>query len=89
MLFRSSAQEDYSQTPSEIENYEHEHVLRTNVTEPMGNLVENSPSTGFSKTNSFTIPVSSNWNPMNMTVIGYLVDVNTHEVLNAVEYEIN
>ena len=84
-----SAQEDYSQTPSEIENYEHEHVLRTNVTEPMGNLVENSPSTGFSKTNSFTIPVSSNWNPMNMTVIGYLVDVNTHEVLNAVEYEIN
>jgi hypothetical protein len=84
-----SAQEDYSQTPSEIEDYEHEHVLRTNVTEPMGNLLENSPSAGFSKTNSFTIPVSPNWNPSNMTVIGYLVDVNTHEVLNAVEYEIN
>ena len=84
-----SAQEDYSQTPAEIEDYEHEHVLRTNVTEPMGNLLENSPSAGFSKTNSFTIPVSPNWNPSNMTVIGYLVDVNTHEVLNAVEYEIN
>jgi hypothetical protein len=24
-----------------------------------------------------------------MTVVGYLVDANTHAVLNAVEYEIN
>jgi hypothetical protein len=84
-----SAQEDYSQTPSEIEEYEHEHVLRTNVSEPMGNLVVNSPTAGFSKTSSFTIPLNPNWNATNMTVIGYLVDVNTHEVLNAVEYEIN
>jgi hypothetical protein len=84
-----SAQEDYSQTPSEIEEYEHEHVLRTNVTEPMGNLVINSPSTGYSSTNSFTIPLQANWVPTNMTVVGYLVDANSHEVLNAIEYEIN
>jgi hypothetical protein len=84
-----SAQEDYSQTPSEIEEYEHEHVLRTNLTEPMGNLVINSPSTGYSSTNSFTIPLQANWVPTNMTVVGYLVDANSHEVLNAIEYEIN
>lgn len=84
-----SAQEDYSQTPSEIEDYEHEHVLRTNVSEPMGNLVVNSPSPGYTSTTSFTIPLQANWVPTNMTVIGYLVDANTHEVLNAVEYEIN
>ena len=84
-----SAQEDYSQTPSEIEEYEHEHVLRANVTEPMGNLVINSPSVGYSSTNSFTIPLQANWVPTNMTVVGYLVDANTHEVLNAIEYEIN
>jgi hypothetical protein len=84
-----SAQEDYSQTPSEIEDYEHEHVLRTNVTEPMGNLVVNSPSVGYSATTSFTIPLQMNWVPLNMTVVGYLVDANTHEVLNAIEYEIN
>jgi hypothetical protein len=84
-----SAQEDYSQTPSEIEEYEHEHVLRTNVTEPMGNLVINSPSTGYSSTKSFTIPLQANWVPTNMTVVGYLVDANSHEVLNAIEYEIN
>jgi hypothetical protein len=84
-----SAQEDYSQTPSEIEEYEHEHVLRTNVTEPMGNLVINSPAAGFSSTNSFTMALQPNWVPTNMTVVGYLVDANTHEVLNAIEYEIN
>ncbi len=84
-----SPQEDYSQTPSEIEEYEHEHVLRTNVSEPMGNLVVNSPATGFSATTSFTIPIQPNWEPTNMTVVGYLVDANTHAVLNAVEYEIN
>jgi hypothetical protein len=84
-----SAQEDYSQTPSEIEDYEHEHVLRTNVSEPMGNLVVNSPSPGYTATTSFTIPLQANWVPTNMTVIGYLVDANTHEVLNAIEYEIN
>lgn len=84
-----SPQEDYSQTPSEIEDYEHEHVLRKNVTEPMGNLVVNNPVAGFSTTSSFTIPLQSNWAPTNMTVVGYLVDTNTHEVLNAIEYDIN
>ena len=84
-----SPQEDYSQTPSEIEDYEHEHVLRTNVTEPMGNLVISNPSSGYSATSSFTISAQPNWVPTNMTVIGYLVDANTHAVLNAIEYEIN
>lgn len=84
-----SAQEDYSQTPSEIEDYEHEHVLRIDVTEPMGNLVVNSPAAGFESTNSFSIPLQANWVPTNITVVGFLVDVDSHEVLNAVEYEIN
>jgi hypothetical protein len=84
-----SAQEDYSQTPSEIEEYEHEHVLRTNVSEPMGNLVVNNPAGGYSSTNSFTIPLQGNWVPTNMTVIGYLLDSSTNEILNAIEYEIN
>ena len=69
--------------------YEHEHVLRTNVSEPMGNQIANNPAAGFSATTSFTIPLESIWTPTNMTVIGYLVDANTHAVLNAVEYEIN
>ena len=84
-----SAQEDYSQTPSEIEDYEHEHVLRTNVSEPMGNLVMNNPSAGYANTTSYTIPLQANWVPTNMTVVGYLIDSYTNEVLNAVEYEIN
>jgi hypothetical protein len=84
-----SAQEDYGQTPPEIEDYEHEHVLRTNVSEPMGNQIASNPAAGFSATTSFTIPLKSIWTPTNMTVIGYLVDADTHAVLNAIEYEIN
>lgn len=84
-----SAQEDYSQTPAEIENYVHMHVLRTNVSEPMGNQIASNPAAGLSTTTSFTIPLKSIWTPTNMTVIGYLVDANTHAVLNAIEYEIN
>ena len=84
-----SPQEDYSQTPSEIEDYEHEHLLRTNVSEPMGNQIAGDPAAGFNATTSFTIPLKSIWTPTNMTVIGYLVDADTHEVLNAIEYEIN
>jgi hypothetical protein len=84
-----SAQEDYSQTPAEIEDYVHMHVLRANVSEPMGNQIASNPAAGFSATTSFTIPLKSIWTPTNMTVIGYLVDADTHAVLNAIEYEIN
>ena len=84
-----SAQEDYNQTPAEVEDYVHMHVLRTNVSEPMGNQIASNPAAGFSTTTSFTIPLKSIWTPTNMTVIGYLVDADTHEVLNAIEYEIN
>ena len=72
-----------------IYDYEHEHVLRTNVSEPMGNQIASNPAAGFNATTSFTIPLKIIWTPTNMTVIGYLVDADTHEVLNAIEYEIN
>jgi hypothetical protein len=55
----------------------------------MGNQIASNPAAGFSTTTSFTIPLKSIWTPTNMTVIGYLVDADTHEVLNAIEYEIN
>jgi len=84
-----SAQEDYNQTPAEVEDYVHMHVLRTNVSEPMGNQIASNPAAGFSATTSFTISLKSIWTATNMTVIGYLVDADTHEVLNAIEYEIN
>jgi hypothetical protein len=55
----------------------------------MGNLVINNPATGYASTTSYTIPLQANWVPTNMTVVGYLIDSNTNEVLNAVEYDIN
>ncbi|MBM3448075.1 MAG: Omp28-related outer membrane protein [Bacteroidetes bacterium] len=80
-----SPQEDYTATPSEVEDYEHEHVLRTAVTEPMGNALITSPNGGTSITKSFTVPVSSTWNGQNLVVVAYLLDPVTNEIINALE----
>ena len=80
-----SPQEDYTATPSEVEDYEHEHVLRTAVTEPMGNALITAPNAGTSITKSFTVPVSSTWNGQNMAVVAYLLDPVTNEIINAME----
>jgi hypothetical protein len=80
-----SPQEDYTATPAEVEDYEHEHVLRTAVTEPMGNALINSPGAGTNVTKSFTVPVSSNWVGENITVVAYLLDPVTNKILNSLE----
>ena len=80
-----SPQEDYTATPSLVEDYEHEHVLRTAVTEPMGNALITAPNAGTSITKSFTVPVSSTWNGQNMAVVAYLLDPVTNEIINAME----
>jgi hypothetical protein len=80
-----SPQEDYNATPSEVEDYEHEHVLRAAVTEPMGNALINAPNIGTNITKSFTVPVSSEWNGQNMVVVAYLLDPITNEIVNSLE----
>ncbi len=80
-----SPQEDYTATPSEVEDYEHEHVLRTAVTEPMGNALITAPNAGTNITKSFTVPISSAWNGENMAVVAYLLDPVTNEIINALE----
>ena len=84
-----SAQEDYDQTPSEIPNYEHNHLLRDAVTQPMGNSLATNPKATNVYTNSFTYPIPSTWKGENMTVVAYIIDQNTNEVINATEYELD
>jgi hypothetical protein len=84
-----SAQEDYDQTPSEILEYEHKHVLRDAVTQAMGNFVVNQPKQGDVFAQSFTYPLPSNWMGENMTVVAYLIDQSSNEVVNSSEYELD
>ncbi len=84
-----SAQEDYDQTPSEILEYEHKHVLRDAVTQAMGNFVADEPKQGDIFSQSFTYPLPTNWKGENMTVVAYLIDQTTNAVINSSEYELD
>ncbi len=84
-----SAQEDYDQTPSEIPSYEHNHLLRDAVTQPMGNSLATNPKANSLYTSSYTYPLPSTWKGENMTVVAYIIDQNTNEVVNATEYELD
>lgn len=84
-----SAQEDYDQTPSEILEYEHKHVLRDAVTQAMGNFVADAPKEGDIFSQSFTYPLPTNWKGENMTIVAYLINQSTNEVINSSEYELD
>jgi Outer membrane protein Omp28 len=83
-----SPQEDYTMTPPEVEDYEHMHVLRTAVTEPMGNFLASSPAAGYAATSSYTVSIPENWNADHLTVVAYLIDTSTNAVINSIEDEV-
>jgi hypothetical protein len=83
-----SPQEDYTLTPPEVEDYEHMHVLRTAVTEAMGNYLASNPAAGFEATSSYTVSIPSNWNADHLTVVAYLIDTSNNTVINAIEDEV-
>lgn len=84
-----SAQEDYDQTPSEVLEYEHKHVLRDAVTQAMGNFIADAPKEGDIFSQSFTYPLPTNWKGENMTVVAYLIDQSNNAVINSSEYELD
>ena len=83
-----SPQEDYDQTPPEVEDYHHKHVLRAAVTEAMGNTIASNPSANEIKTTSYTFPLRTGWVGENCTVVAYLINPLNQEIINATEYEL-
>lgn len=76
-------------TPPDVENYDHRHVLRTNLNGTWGDLaISGSAQTGDTLTFQFIdIPMDPDWNAANCALVGYLSDVATDEVLQAAERE--
>lgn len=83
-----SAQEDYDQTPSEILDYEHNHVLRDVITIPEGLPVSTAPASNDAFLRSFSYEFNSEWVPGNCHVIAYILNTATGDVVNTVELEI-
>jgi hypothetical protein len=84
-----SPQIDYDQTPSEIEDYEHNHVLRDGVTGAAGIPIATDPAANSTGVTSFTKALKNSWVANNCTVIAFIIDNSTQEVVNAVEYELD
>ncbi|MFM7770213.1 MAG: Omp28-related outer membrane protein [Bacteroidota bacterium] len=80
-----SPQEDYLANPTEVEDYEHEHVLRTAITEAMGNALVSSPQAGTNITKSFTATIPTAWVGTNLTAVAYLLNPVTNEIINSIE----
>jgi hypothetical protein len=80
-----SAQSDYSLDPSTIYDYEHNHLLRTNITNALGEPLLTNPLNNDQVVKSYTLPMSDLWVPENCSVVAFVIDPITGEVINAVE----
>jgi hypothetical protein len=74
-------------TPPDVPNYEHRHVLRTNLNGTWGEpVVTTSAAVGDTISRSYTsIPVSPSWNASNCAVVAYVYDADSDAVMQVVE----
>jgi hypothetical protein len=82
-----SPQEDYSQTPNEILDYVHNHVLRAGISNATGDPISNGLSAGDQFEKSYTVKWNDSWNISNSHVIAFVVD-QSGSVLNAIQAHI-
>ena len=81
-----SKQTDYAAENDYIEDYEHKHVLRKGLNgawgEPIGDGLH---TVGQLYTHRFCVDKKSDWNASNLTVVAYVSNPETYEVLQAEE----
>ncbi|MES2766958.1 MAG: Omp28-related outer membrane protein [Bacteroidota bacterium] len=79
-------------TPEEVPDYLHMHVLRAGVTSPWGDQLSTTAITAgqiFKKNYTYTIPTGKDWKPEHMKIIVYVHrNASTYEVLNVEESEL-
>lgn len=80
-----ATQEGYvNSVPTDIEDYVHNHVLRDAINGTWGDTVATAAiASGYSKTLSYTYTVSESWNASHCSVIAFVYNVATKEILQA------
>lgn len=79
-------QEDYSQSPSAIEDYEHNHVLRGGFVDAFGKSIFSSEQTlnvGATIQTELSEKIDEEWVVENCSVVAFVYDYDTKEVLQA------
>lgn len=76
-------QKDYNYPGEDIENYQHDHILRTQLSTTWGTLLaDGSVSAGQTFVNGYSIKFNmEQWNPDNCYVIAFVYNENTDEVI--------
>ncbi len=74
-------------SPPDVENYDHRHVLRTNLNGTWGDgLIEEMAAPGDTLVMTLTnIPMNPSWNAANCELVAYVYNMATNEVLQAAE----
>jgi len=84
-----SAQKDYNNDPTVIEDYTHRHMLRASLNGTWGDpLFESSAANGHKILKSFSAAFNMEYNPLNCTIVAFVYDADTREVLQAEEVKI-
>jgi thiol-disulfide isomerase/thioredoxin len=80
-------QKDYSKSPQDIPDYVHRHVLRDNISSTWGDeIISNSMAKGDSIVKTYNnFLLKQEWNPDNCSVVAYVYDAATYEILQVEE----
>lgn len=83
-------QKDYNYPGEDIENYQHEHILRAPLSTTWGTLLaDGSISAGQTFVNGYSIKFNmERWNPDNCYVIAFVYNENTDEVIQAEQQKV-
>jgi hypothetical protein len=73
----------YNHTPEHVDEYEHNHMLRTTVSGATGRVVASNPTSGLNVTSSYTMDWNTNWNAENCEVIAFITEGENGRILNA------
>lgn len=76
-------QKDADANPVDNPNYVHMHVFRTSFTGTYGEQVASGPSAGTSIDKQYTITVNSGFNENHCSVVAFLLDAATKEIVQA------
>jgi hypothetical protein len=79
-------QKDYQASPKDIEFFTHRHILRGSMNNTWGEeIVNGSVAVGDSTTNTYTTVLDTGWAENHMSIVAFLYDFSTKEVLQAEE----
>ena len=79
-------QTDYDADPQEIADYEHNHVLRKSLTGSWGvDLGLSDYNNGDIITNTFSLNLNEDWLAENISVVAFVSNTNTYQVIQAEE----